>query len=244
MNKISTSKSNSHSENQNSTPIIELVELEKQYMMGKVPVDALCGINLTVEPGEFIAILGPSGSGKSTMMNLIGGLDKPTKGTVKIGGIDLSKMDENELAEVRQKIGFVFQFFNLIPRLNARESVELPMTIQSMNKDERRKKAEDLLKLVGLEDRIEHRPTELSGGERQRVAIARALASEPTFLLLDEPTGNIDSKTAKDLMKLIAKLNEQNNMTMIMITHDSKIAKFAKRQIHLLDGRIVKEVTK
>ena len=178
------------------------------------------------------------------MMNLMGGLDKPSKGTVKIGGIDLSKMNENELAEVRQKIGFVFQFFNLIPRLNARESVELPMTIQSMNKDERRKKAEDLLKLVGLEDRIEHRPTELSGGERQRVAIARALASEPTFLLLDEPTGNIDSKTAKDLMKLIAELKEQNNMTMIMITHDSKIAKFSKRQIHLLDGIIVKEVTK
>lgn len=241
---MSTGKSTARSEKQQGPPLIELIELEKQYMMGKVPVDALCGINLSVNRGDFIAILGPSGSGKSTMMNLIGGLDKPTRGTVKIDGIDLSKMNETELAEVRQRIGFVFQFFNLIPRLNARESVELPMAIQRINKGERRQRAEELLKLVGLEDRIKHKPAELSGGERQRVAIARALASEPTFLLLDEPTGNIDSKTAKELMKLIADLNEQNNMTMIMITHDSKIAKFAKRQIHLLDGRIVKEVSK
>jgi len=229
---------------QQETPLIELIGLEKQYMLGNVPVNALCGVNLSVAPGEFIAILGPSGSGKSTLLNLIGALDKPSKGTVKIEGVDISTLNESQLAGIRQRIGFVFQFFNLIPRLNARESVELPLAIQGISRDERRRTAEQLLEIVGLKDRIEHKPSELSGGERQRVAIARALANEPTFLLLDEPTGNIDSKTAKELMRLIAELNEKNNITMIMITHDRTIAKFAKRQIHLLDGKIVKEVSK
>jgi putative ABC transport system ATP-binding protein len=174
----------------------------------------------------------------------VGALDKPSRGVVKIEGTDLTTLNESELASIRQRIGFVFQFFNLIPRLNARESVELPLAIQGISRDERRKTAELLLDLVGLKDRIEHKPSELSGGERQRVAIARALANEPTFLLLDEPTGNIDSKTAKELMRLIAELNEKNKITMIMITHDRSIAKFAKRQIHLLDGKIVKEVSK
>jgi len=224
--------------------LIELLDLEKQYMMGKVPVDALCGINVVIEPGEFIAILGPSGSGKSTMLNMIGALDKPTKGVVKIEGVDLTTLNDSELAHIRQKIGFVFQFFNLIPRLNARENVELPMSIQGISRSERRKRAEELLTTVGLADRIDHKPSELSGGERQRVAIARALANNPTFLLLDEPTGNIDSKTAKELMKLIADLNAKTNTTMIMITHDKSIAKFAKRQLHLLDGKIVKEDAK
>ncbi|MFW9925457.1 MAG: ABC transporter ATP-binding protein [Candidatus Thorarchaeota archaeon] len=213
-------------------------------MMGRVPVDALCGINVAIEPGEFIAILGPSGSGKSTMLNMIGALDKPTKGVVKIEGVDLTTLTDSELARIRQRIGFVFQFFNLIPRLNARENVELPMSIQGVSRSERRMRAEKLLTTVGLADRIEHKPSELSGGERQRVAIARALANNPTFLLLDEPTGNIDSKTAKELMKLIADLNLKTNTTMIMITHDKSIAKFAKRQLHLLDGKIVKEDAK
>lgn len=211
-------------------------------MMGNVPVDALCGVNLSIDSGEFIAILGPSGSGKSTLLNMIGGLDKPSKGIVKIDGEDLTTMSDSKLAKIRLKIGFVFQFFNLIPRLNARENVELPMSIQGIGRNERRERAVDLLSTVGLKDRIEHKPSELSGGERQRVAIARALANEPDFLLLDEPTGNIDSKTASDLMKLISDLNTNNNVAMIMITHDYNIAKYAKRQIHLLDGRIVKEV--
>lgn len=211
-------------------------------MMGNVPVDALCGVNLSIDSGEFIAILGPSGSGKSTLLNMIGGLDKPSKGIVKIGGEDITTMSDSKLAKIRLKIGFVFQFFNLIPRLNARENVELPMSIQGIGRYERRERAVDLLSTVGLKDRIEHKPSELSGGERQRVAIARALANEPDFLLLDEPTGNIDSKTASDLMKLISDLNTNNNVAMIMITHDFNIAKYAKRQIHLLDGRIVKEV--
>jgi putative ABC transport system ATP-binding protein len=213
-------------------------------MLGNIPVDALCGINLSIDPGEFIAILGPSGSGKSTLLNLIGALDKPSKGIVKIEGVDLTTMNESQLARIRLRIGFVFQFFNLIPRLNARESVELPMTIQGISRDERRRRAEELLEMVGLKDRIEHKPSELSGGERQRVAIARALANDPNFLLLDEPTGNIDSKTANELMELITDLNAKKNVTMVMITHDQTIAKFAKREIHLLDGKIVKEVTR
>ncbi|TFG28452.1 ABC transporter ATP-binding protein [Candidatus Thorarchaeota archaeon] len=212
--------------------------------MGNVPVDALCGVNLTVNHGEFLAILGPSGSGKSTMLNLIGALDKPSKGVVKIDGVNLTTLNNSQLARIRQRIGFVFQFFNLIPRLNARESVELPLSIQGISRSERRKKAEHLLETVGLKDRIEHKPAELSGGERQRVAIARALANEPNFLLLDEPTGKIDSKTAKDLMTLISNLNKEEGVTMIMITHDERIAKYASRQIHLLDGKIVKEVSK
>ena len=241
---ISVNKPTVKKETQQVSPLIELLDLEKQYMLGNVPVNALCGVNLSVNLGEFIAILGPSGSGKSTMLNLIGALDKPSKGIVKIEGVDLTTMNESQLARIRQRIGFVFQFFNLIPRFNARESVELPLTIQGIGRDERRRRSEELLEMVGLKDRTEHKPSELSGGERQRVAIARALANDPNFLLLDEPTGNIDSKTANELMQLIADLNAKNNMTMIMITHDQTIAKFAKREIHLLDGMIVKEVTK
>lgn len=238
---ITVKEETSKKAKQSEGPLIEIIDLEKQYMMGDVPVDALRGVDLTVYPGEFVAVLGPSGSGKSTMLNMIGALDKPTKGTVKIEGVDLTTMNESQLAEVRRRIGFLFQFFNLIGRLNARESVELPMAIQGIGRAERRKSAEALLEMVGLKDRIEHKPQELSGGERQRVAIARALASNPTFLLLDEPTGNIDSKTATELMELIADLNKSEGITMIMITHDQRIADYASRQVHLLDGKIVKE---
>lgn len=241
---ISKSKQVTQSNSNKDIPLIELENLEKQYLMGNVPVDALCGVNLTINHGEFLAILGPSGSGKSTMLNLIGALDQPSNGVVKIDGVDLTTLNNSQLARIRQRIGFVFQFFNLIPRLNARESVELPLSIQGISRSVRRKKAEHLLESVGLKDRIEHKPAELSGGERQRVAIARALANEPNFLLLDEPTGNIDSKTAKELMTLISNLNKEEGVTMIMITHDERIAEYASRQIHLLDGKIVKEVSK
>src|SRR3989304_4903436 len=175
-------------------PVVEAVDLKKTYMLGKIPVEALRGVNLKVESGDFLAILGPSGSGKSTMLNLIGALDKPTSGKMMIEGVDISTLNDNQLADLRRRIGFVFQFFNLIPRFTARENVELSMAITGISRAERRKRAKDLLETVGLKERIDHKPSELSGGEQQRVAIARALANNPRFLLMDEPTGNIDSK--------------------------------------------------
>jgi putative ABC transport system ATP-binding protein len=211
-------------------------------MLGKVPVEALRGVNLKVEAGDFVSILGPSGSGKSTMLNLIGALDKPTSGTLFIDGVDISKLNDNQLADLRRRIGFVFQFFNLIPRLTAKDNVELSMAIADMNIAERRTRAIDLLETVGLKDRINHKPAELSGGQQQRVAIARALANNPKFLLLDEPTGNIDSKTASEVLGLIKKLNVENNVSIIMVTHDQHLAREAKRTVQMFDGQITSEV--
>ena len=219
-----------------TTPVVEAVDVKKTYMLGKVPVEALRGVNLKVESGDFIAILGPSGSGKSTMLNLIGALDKPTAGTLLIDGVDISKLNDNQLAELRLKIGFVFQFFNLIPRLTARDNVELAMPIANTSKAKRRKIAEELLETVGLKDRVNHKPAELSGGQQQRVAIARALANNPKFLLLDEPTGNVDSKTASEVLTLIKKLNTENKVSIIMVTHDQRLAHEAKRTVQMLDG--------
>ena len=221
--------------------IVEAVNLKKTYMLGKVPVEALRGVNLKVENGDFLSILGPSGSGKSTLLHLIGALDKPTEGKVFIEGVDVSTLNDNQLADLRRKIGFVFQFFNLIPRFTARENVELPMAINGLSKDERRKRSEELLENVGLKDRMNHKPTELSGGEQQRVAIARALANNPSFLLMDEPTGNIDSKAADDILKLVKSLNEGKGITTIMVTHDHRLASQAERTVHMLDGLIVQE---
>jgi putative ABC transport system ATP-binding protein len=222
--------------------IVEAVNLRKTYMLGKVPVEALRGVNLKVEKGDFLAILGPSGSGKSTLLNLIGALDKPTDGIVLIDGVDISKLNDNQLADLRRRIGFVFQFFNLIPRLTARQNVELPMTIAGLSRDERTKRAEELLEIVGLRERMNHKPSELSGGEQQRVAIARALANNPAFLLMDEPTGNIDSKTANEIIGLVKKLNEEKNVTIILVTHDQRLAKEAARTVQMLDGLIVEEM--
>ena len=224
-----------------TTPVVETINLKKTYMLGKVPVDALRDINLKVEKGDFLAILGPSGSGKSTLLNMIGALDKPTDGKVFIEGIDVSKLNDNKLADLRRRVGFVFQFFNLIPRFTARQNVELPMVIADLNKDERKKRAEELLDIVGLRDRINHKPTELSGGEQQRVAIARALANNPRFLLMDEPTGNIDSRTASEIIQLIKRLNEEKDVTIIMVTHDQLLAAQAKRIGHMLDGLIIND---
>jgi putative ABC transport system ATP-binding protein len=207
-------------------------------MLGKVPVEALRGVNLKVESGDFLAILGPSGSGKSTILNLIGALDKPTLGELLIDGVDISTLNDNQLSDLRRRVGFVFQFFNLIPRLNARDNVELSLSIAGVGKAERRKRAEDLLETVGLKDRIKHKPAELSGGQQQRVAIARALANNPRFLLLDEPTGNIDSKTAQEIMRLVKKLNTEQGVTIIMVTHDQQLAKEAKRTVQMFDGVI------
>jgi len=225
-----------------ATPIVETADLKKTYILGKVPVNALRGVNLKVEKGDFLAILGPSGSGKSTLLNMIGALDKPTEGKVFIDGVDVSTLNDNQLADLRRSIGFVFQFFNLIPRLNAIGNVELPMAVSGLGKNERRKHAEELLETVGLKERMKHKPAELSGGERQRVAIARALANNPRFLLMDEPTGNIDSKTAKEIMGLVKRLNEDEGVTIIMITHDQQLASQATRIVKMLDGSIIKEI--
>jgi putative ABC transport system ATP-binding protein len=222
--------------------IVEAINVTKTYMLGKVPVEALRGVNLKVETGDFVSILGPSGSGKSTMLNLIGALDKPTSGTLLIDGVDISKLNDNQLADLRRRIGFVFQFFNLIPRLTARDNVELSMSIADMGRAQRRKQAEELLETVGLKDRMKHKPAELSGGQQQRVAIARALANNPKFLLLDEPTGNIDSKTASEVIGLIKKLNIENNVSIIMVTHDQHLAREAKRTVQMFDGEISADV--
>jgi putative ABC transport system ATP-binding protein len=222
--------------------IVEAIDLKKTYMLGKVPVEALRGVNLKVASGDFLAILGPSGSGKSTMLNLIGALDKPNLGKLLIDGVDISTLNDNQLSDLRRRVGFVFQFFNLIPRLNARDNVELSLSIAGIGKAERRKRAEELLETVGLKDRIKHKPAELSGGQQQRVAIARALANNPRFLLLDEPTGNIDSKTAREIMRLVKKLNTEKGVTIIMVTHDQQLAKEAKRTVHMFDGAITSDM--
>lgn len=224
------------------TAIVEAVDLKKTYMLGKVPVEALRGVNLKVENGDFVSVLGPSGSGKSTLLNMIGALDKPSDGKMLIEGTDISTLNDNQLADLRRRIGFVFQFFNLIPRFTARQNVELPMSIAGMGSAARRKRAEELLEVVGLKDRMNHKPAELSGGEQQRVAIARALANDSRFLLMDEPTGNIDSKTANEIICLVKKLNEERNVTIIMVTHDQRLAAESKRTINMFDGEIIKEV--
>jgi putative ABC transport system ATP-binding protein len=223
-------------------PIVEAVNLKKTYMLGKIPVEALRGVNLKVESGDFLAILGPSGSGKSTMLNLIGALDKPTAGTLLIDGVDVSTLSDNQLSDLRCRVGFVFQFFNLIPRFTAKDNVELSLSIAGMGKAERKKRAEELLETVGLKDRINHKPAELSGGQQQRVAIARALANNPRFLLMDEPTGNIDSRTAREIMRLVKKLNEEKSVTIVMVTHDQHLAREAKRTVQMFDGVITSDI--
>lgn len=224
-----------------SVPVVEAVSLKKTYMLGKVPVEALHGVNFKVEQGEFVSILGPSGSGKSTLLNLIGALDKPTSGKLLIEGTDLATLSDNQLTDIRRRIGFVFQFFNLIPRFTAKDNVELSMSIAGMSKAERSKRAEELLETVGLGDRMNHKPAELSGGQQQRVAIARALANSPRFMLMDEPTGNIDSKTAHDIIALIKSLNA-GGVTIIMVTHDQHLAREAKRTVQVFDGMITSDV--
>ena len=220
--------------------VVEAINLKKTYMLGKVPVEALRGVNLKVEKGDFLAVLGPSGSGKSTLLNLIGALDKPTSGTLLVDGVNVSKLNDNKLADLRLKVGFVFQFFNLIPRFAAMDNVELSLAIANVSRSERKKRAAQLLETVGLKDRMKHKPAELSGGQQQRVAIARALANNPTFLLLDEPTGNIDSKTAHELMEIIKNLNAKG-VTIIMVTHDQHLAREAKRTVQMMDGAIISD---
>jgi putative ABC transport system ATP-binding protein len=218
--------------------VLEIKNLIKTYMMGQVPVEALRGVSLSVHKGDFIAVLGPSGSGKSTLLNMIGALDRPTSGTVLVNGVDISVLSDNQLADLRQSVGFVYQTFNLIARLDALSNVELPLSIVGVGKKERKLKAEVMLKIVGLGDRMHHKPSELSGGERQRVAVARALVNNPRFIIMDEPTGNLDSKTGLEIMDFAKKLNKEQGITLIIVTHDPEIGSQARRTIHLKDGQI------
>ncbi|MEM4260278.1 MAG: ABC transporter ATP-binding protein [Candidatus Woesearchaeota archaeon] len=222
-------------------PIIELKNVWKTYVMGDNKIHALRGLTMTVSQGEFVAIQGPSGSGKSTAMNMIGCLDIPTTGIVKLNGKNISELSESALAQIRgKKIGFIFQKFNLINTLTALENVTLPMIFQGISESERRKRAIELLKLVDLYDRIDHKPNELSGGQQQRVAIARALAVDPDVILADEPTGNLDSKTGSAVMNFLQKLHKEKGKTIVLVTHDDKLAHYAERIEFLKDGIIVK----
>ena len=223
--------------------IINLENVWKTYKMGDVEVNALQGLNLEVKQGEFLAIMGPSGSGKSTAVNMIGCLDMPTKGRIMLDGHDISKLSESELAQIRgKKIGFIFQQFNLIPTLTALENVALPIVFQSVNRDERVRKAAELLNIVDLADRVGHKPTELSGGQQQRVAIARSLANNPEVILADEPTGNLDSRTGETVINFLKKMNSGEGKTIILVTHDINIAHNAHRIEYLKDGKIVKSL--
>ena len=218
--------------------IIKTEGLKKHYVLGAETVRAVRGVDLNIAVGEFVAIMGPSGSGKSTFMNMIGCLDTPTKGQYWLSGQLVSELSDDQLARVRnQKIGFVFQTFNLLPRATALHNVELPLIYAGMRGTERRARAAAKLELVGLGDRMDHKPPELSGGQRQRVAVARALVNEPDLLLADEPTGNLDSVTSGDIMRQLAELNA-NGQTIVLVTHEHDIAEYAKRQVHLKDGLI------
>lgn len=221
--------------------IIDLKDVWKTYEMGEVEVHALRGASLSIKQGEFFCVVGPSGSGKSTMMNLIGSLDIPTKGKVYLDGQDISKLHESDLAQVRgRKIGYIFQQFNLIPTLDAVGNVTLPMIFQKMTKNKRIARAMSLLDHVGLGHRRTHRPGQLSGGERQRVAIARALANEPEVILADEPTGNLDTKTGKEILQMLVDINKKQKKTVILVTHDPSLVKYADRVAHLRDGKVEK----
>lgn len=221
----------------NLTPVIRLDNIWKIYQIGEVKVEALRGVSISVKSGEFVAITGSSGSGKSTMVNMVGALDIPTRGAIYLDGKDISKLPESDLAEIRgKKIGFVFQQFNLISTLTAKENVMLPMEFQDKSNAE--EKAIKSLELVGLKDRMNHKPNELSGGQQQRVAIARALSNDPEVILADEPTGNLDSKTGKDIMSLFQKLHKEGK-TIILITHDLNLVNYGERIIKLADGQIV-----
>ncbi len=228
-----------------ATPIIRLENLVKVYKIGETEVRALRGVTHEVEAGEFMAIMGPSGSGKSTLMNIIGCLDRPTSGKYFLEGEEVSTFDRDRLAHIRnQKIGFVFQTFNLLPRTSALENVELPLLYSShIHSKQRLEMSLEALDSVGLKDRAHHKTNQLSGGEQQRVAIARALLNNPTLILADEPTGNLDTKTSQEIMNIFSRLNQEKKITMVMVTHEPDIACFARKRIYIRDGEIIKEET-
>ncbi len=220
-------------------PILDLTDVSKTYASGSLSVQALRGVTCAVDEGEYVAIMGPSGSGKSTLMHILGCLDVPTEGTYLLAGEDVGSMDESQLADVRnRRIGFVFQQFNLLPTLNAWRNVELPLTYAGVARDERRRRAVEALGHVGLADRLDHRPGELSGGQQQRVSVARALVTQPSLILADEPTGNLDSVSTADVLNLLAELHDQGR-TIVLITHENEVAEQAGRVIHIRDGQLV-----
>jgi putative ABC transport system ATP-binding protein len=222
--------------------VINAENLTKIYQMGEVEVHALSGASLQVQWGEFLAVMGPSGSGKSTLMNILGCLDQPTSGQYYLEGIDVAQLDDNKLAQIRGKrIGFVFQNFNLLPRTSALNNVELPLIYMRLGRRERHRQAATALEMVGLGDRLHHKPNELSGGQQQRVAIARALVTQPAIILADEPTGNLDSKSSEEIMAIFQNLNEAQGITIILVTHESDLAAHARRIIRLADGQIVED---
>jgi putative ABC transport system ATP-binding protein len=223
--------------------LIRLQNLSRLYQMGSETIHALRDVSLEIERGEYVAIMGPSGSGKSTLMNLLGCLDTPTSGTYELNGVNVSDMDDNELAEIRNReIGFVFQTFNLLPRSDALRNVELPLIYSGMGGEERRRTALETLSQVGLADRVHHKPNEMSGGQRQRVAVARALVNCPSIILADEPTGNLDSKTGEEIMALFAELSRKGN-TIFVVTHEEEIARHARRILRIRDGLIASDET-
>lgn len=224
--------------------VISIKELKKSYFLGRQELPVLKGIDLTIQRNEYVALMGPSGSGKSTLMNILGCLDTPSKGHYVLNGKDVSRMEDDELADVRNtEIGFVFQQFNLLPRLTAWENVALPLIYAGVGKIEREERAKEMLKRVGLEERSHHKPNELSGGQSQRVAIARALINNPSLLLADEPTGNLDTKTSVEIMDLFSKIHEQGN-TVVLVTHEEDIANFTKRVVRIRDGVVESDVAK
>jgi len=222
--------------------VIETENLVKTYLTGKVETPALRGINMRVEQGEFLSIVGPSGSGKSTLLNLLGALDRPTSGTVRIDGVDISKLNDNQLAELRnKKIGFIFQSFNLISRISALRNVEMPLMVTKLPRDEIRARSMSKLESVDLSQKADRKPMELSGGEQQRVAVARALVTEPSILLGDEPTGNLDTKNTSNIVNLLRELNRTTKKTFLMITHNMDVARATRRVIYIRDGMIERE---
>jgi putative ABC transport system ATP-binding protein len=227
-----------------ANPLIQITNIKRDFVLGNEIVYVLKGIDLEINKGEYVALMGPSGSGKSTLMNLLGCLDTPTSGSYILNGKDVSKMHDDELAEIRNKeIGFVFQTFNLLPRTTALDNVALPMVYAGFSKSERKVRAEEVLNQVGLSDRMDHQPNQLSGGQRQRVAVARALVNNPSIILADEPTGNLDSKTSEEIMKLFGDIHKLGN-TVIVVTHEEEVAAYAHRIIRLRDGLIESDITK
>jgi putative ABC transport system ATP-binding protein len=225
--------------------VISTKDVRKTYNPDTIPVEALKGVDLNIEQGEFTAIVGPSGSGKTTLLNIIGGLDRPSAGHIEVGGQDISELSDNQLIDFRKNnIGFVFQAYNLIPVLTAKENVEFVMLLQNRSKEERDKRVDELLNAVGLSDKMDKRPSELSGGQQQRVAVARALAPKPTFILADEPTANLDSKSTANLLDIMAELNKEENITFVFSTHDQRVIDRARRVVTLVDGTIASDEVK